>query len=109
MSMWLQLWEYDHACCLEEAVLSGTRRWIWVAYARPGPHLLPSFMVCVISGIVYFSRSGLQQDNGIPSETEQFLLIPGGEVTYPSWREVPLQISIDNAFPRCDGNLAFLV
>ena len=26
--------------------------------------------VCSISGIVCFSRSGLQQDNGIPSETE---------------------------------------
>ena len=40
-----------------------------------------------------------------PMETEQFPLTQGYEVTHPSWQNVPLQILVDNSFPRHNGAL----
>lgn len=70
----------------------------------PDSHLLLSFNgACSIPGTVCFSGSSLQQDKGIPVETEYIPLSWRYKVTRPSQWEVPQQIPVDNTFPRCDG------
>lgn len=84
-------------CWQGEATLLGMKRWTRGDTFQSRTPILSRFDgACLIPGIVPFSRSSLEQDNGIP-------LTKGYKVTHLSQQEVPLQISEDNSFFRCDG------